>query len=78
MGFLPRWDGSLPRADSYQKIKVVLYELLHTGALIPTCAIDDVLEREPRLEALDLAQHVGGKRVRIVVVTENPSSSEGK
>src|SRR5262249_56492917 len=34
-------------------------------ALIPARAIDHVLERQPRLEALDLAQHVGGERARV-------------
>jgi hypothetical protein len=39
--------------------------LAHTGALISPGTIDDVLEWQPSLQALDLAQHVGGKRARI-------------
>ena len=33
--------------------------------LIPARAIDHMLERQPRLEALDLAQHVGDERARV-------------
>src|SRR5262249_57319622 len=35
------------------------------SALIPARAIAHVLERQPCLEALDLAQHVGDERARV-------------